>query len=164
MNFKTVVLGAIGLLLISCGGAGNGPEKATEMYVKAIAEGAYEKALDLSTGSAAETIKQMQETEAAGYETKIVEVQCETDNETETAKCKCTERKSDSLAFLKYKYDSFQYELEKVDGKWKVISQSKDMVMPDLGDMGGFGDEDMMEDMPMEESIMTEEIIEVEEN
>ena len=60
------------------------------------------------------------------------------------------------LILLDYKYDTFQYDLEKVDGKWKVSSQTKDMAMPDLGDMG-LGDEDMMEDMPMEESVMTDE-------
>ena len=158
MKTKTIVLSAISLFLISCGGAGgNSPENATEQYVVAIANADYDKALDLSTGTAIETVNEMKNNKAKGYETKVIEVKCETDLETETSKCKCTERRVDTLAFLDYKYDSFQYELEQVEGKWKISTQSKDMIMPDLGDMGGFGDEGMMDDMPMEETIITDE-------
>ncbi|MFK8038736.1 MAG: hypothetical protein AB8B74_10635 [Crocinitomicaceae bacterium] len=151
MKITNLVLGAICLTAISCNDSvgGNGPEKATETYVSMIAKADYEKALEVSTGPATETVNQMKETDANGYETKIVEVKCEVDNEAETAKCKCTERRIDSTTFLNYKYDSFIYELEKLDNTWKVSSQTKDMPMPDMGDMG-FGDEDMMEEAPVE--------------
>ncbi len=147
----SLVLGALSLTVISCGDtiSGNGPEKATETYVSMIAKADYEKALEVSVGPATETVNQMKETEANGYETKIVEVKCEENKEAETAKCKCTERRIDSTTFLNYKYDSFIYELEKLDGVWKVSSQTKDMPMPDMDDMG-FGDDDMMEEAPIE--------------
>ena len=152
MKLGSVALGIISLAIVSCGettGGGSGPEKATEMYVSLIAKADYEKALDVSTGPAVETVNQMKETDAAGYETEIVEVKCEENKEAETAKCKCTERRIDSTTFLNYKYDSFIYELEKLDGVWKVSSQTKDMPMPDMDDMG-FGDEPMMDEAPIE--------------
>lgn len=151
MKISKLVLAATALILVSCGGAtgGNSPEKATETYVSMIAKADYDKALEVSSGPAAETIEQMKETDAKGYETKIVEVQCEVDKEAETAKCKCTERRIDSASVLNYKYDSFVYELEMLDDVWKVTSQTKDMPMPDMSDMG-FGDEDMMDEAPIE--------------
>lgn len=151
MKIAKLVVAALTLTLWSCGGgiSGNGPEKATETYVSMIAKAEYDKALEVASGPAAETIEQMKETAAKGYETKIVEVKCEVDEEAETAKCKCTERRIDSASVLNYKYDSFVYELEKLDDKWKVTSQTKDMPMPDMSDMG-FGDEDMMDEAPIE--------------
>jgi hypothetical protein len=158
MKLTYLIFGMLALAMVSCSGgvSGNSPEKATEMYVSMIAKADYDKALEVSTGPATETIEQMKETDTKGYETKIVEVKCEVDEEAETAKCKCTERRVDSSAVLNYKYDSFVYELEKLDGKWKVSSQTKDMPMPDMSDMG-FGDEDMMEEAPVE-PIMEEEL------
>jgi len=158
MKIKTLVFAALSVLLISCEGTGStsGPEGATKVYVSAIAKADFDKAIEVSTGTALETVMEMKNDNAPGYETKIIEVNCEIDTETETAKCKCTERRKDTTIFLNYKYDSFQYDLEKVDGVWKVSAQVKDMAMPDFGDMD-LGDEDMMEDMPMEETIMTDE-------
>ena len=158
MKMKTLVLGALSVVLISCGaGSSSGPEGATKAYVSAIASADFDKAMSVSTGAAEETVKQMKETDTEGYEIRIIEVTCETDEEAETSKCKCTERRIDSTILMNYKYDSFQYDLEKIDGKWKVSAQTKDMAMPDMGDMD-FGDEEMMEEMPMEESVMTDEV------
>lgn len=155
MKLKTFVIGALGILLVSCAGGvnSNSPEGATEAYVSAIAKAEYDKALELSTGSAEETVNQMKADGTEGYETRIVEVKCEVDEASETAQCKCTERRADTTIFLDYKYDSFVYDLEKMDDVWKISSQTKDMAMPDFGDMG-LGDEDMMQDMPVEEADM----------
>lgn len=164
MKISKLLMAAFVLTLVSCGGGatgGNSPEKATETYVSMIAKGDYDKALEVSTASASETVMQMKETDADGYETKIVEVQCETNEEAETAKCKCTERRTDSTTFLNYKYDSFIYELEMLDNVWKVSSQTKDMPMPDMSDMG-FGDEDMMDGAPMEPVMEEGEMVEEE--
>ncbi len=156
MKIKTLLFGALSVLLLSCGGSSSGPEGATKAYVTSIASAEYDKALEVSTGTASETVQQMKDDDTKGYETKIIEINCEIDQESETAKCKCTERRIDTAIFMDYKYDSFQYDLEKIEGKWKVSSQTKDMAMPDFGDMS-LGEDDMMDDMPMEESVMTDE-------
>ncbi|MFK8044276.1 MAG: hypothetical protein AB8B72_02185 [Crocinitomicaceae bacterium] len=160
MKVAYLIIISLTLTIVSCEGAagGNSPEKATETYVSMIAKGDYDKAMEISTGPASETVAQMRETDAKGYETRVVEVQCEVDEDAEIATCKCTERRIDSTAVLNYKYDSFIYELEKLDGKWKVGSQQKDMPVPDMGDMG-FGDEHMMDEAPIEP--MEEEVMDI---
>ena len=128
MKLRTLVLGAVaGLVMTACGGgSGTSPEAVTESFVNALAAGDCEKALTMATGSATETVEGTQESGCEAYSTEIVgSVTCET--EEESATCTCTEKR-DLLGEM-----TFNYELEKVEGNWKVSSYSKDM--GDMGDM-----------------------------
>ena len=130
MKIKNLIIGAIaGVVMVSCASAGSTPETATEAYVKALAMGECDKALDYSTGSATETIEAMIETGCEKTTSTIVKTSCKITGEIAT--CICIEQE-DALTFK-----TFKYELEKVEGDWKVASAGKDMPgMPDMGDMG----------------------------
>jgi hypothetical protein len=128
MKLRTLVLGAVaGLVMTSCGEGGSDsstPESVTESFVNALAAGDCDKAITMASGSAKETVEGTLESGCEGYETEIVgAITCET--EEESAKCKCTEKR----AILGE--STFNYDLEKVEGEWKVSKYSKDM--PDMG-------------------------------
>lgn len=128
MKLRTLVLGAVaGLVMTACGGgSSSSPESVTESFVNALAAGDCEKALTMATGSATESVTTTQEAGCEGYESSIVgSITCET--EEETATCSCTEER-DILGEM-----TFNYDLEKVDGNWKVSNFAKDMNM-DLGE------------------------------
>jgi hypothetical protein len=135
MKLRTLVLGAVaGLVMTACGGGSNSsPESVTESFVKALAAGDCDKALTMSSATALETVETSKESGCEGYESEIVgEITCTT--EEESATCKCTEKR-DILGEM-----TFNYDLEKVDGNWKVSAYNKDMAgMEDM--MGGEGAE-----------------------
>ncbi len=147
MKIKALIVGAIsGIMMVSCATGGSTPETATETYVKALAMGECDKALAISTGTAIETVNGMIEAGCDKYETIIVKTSCEVTGD--NAVCICIEQE-DALTFK-----TFKYELEKVEGDWKVASAGKDMPgMPSMDEMGM--DESMM---GMEESV--EEVME----
>lgn len=142
MKIKALIVGAIaGIMMVSCASEGSTPETATETYVKALANGECDKALAISTGSAVETVNGMKEAGCDKYETTIVKTSCEVTGDNAT--CICIEQE-DVLTFK-----TFKYELEKVEGDWKIASAGKDMPgMPSMDEMGM--DESMM---GMEESM-----------
>jgi hypothetical protein len=142
MKIKALIVGAVtGIMMVSCAAGGSTPETATEAYVKALAMGECDKALAISTGSAVETVNGMIEAGCEKYETTIVKTSCEVSGDNAT--CICIEQE-DTLTFK-----TFKYELEKIEGDWKVASAGKDMPgMPSMDEMGM--DEPMME---MEESM-----------
>ncbi|HIP37290.1 MAG TPA: DUF4878 domain-containing protein [Crocinitomix sp.] len=132
MKLRTLVLGAVlGLVMTACNGGGaDSPEGTTEAFVKALSEGDCDKALTLATGSAEEQVKGTKDAGCEATKEELVgEVTCETEGEKST--CSCT-IKNQLLGENKY-----NYELEKVDGAWKVSSYQKDMsgMMDGLGDM-----------------------------
>jgi len=142
MKIKALIVVAVaGIMMVSCASEGSTPETATEIYVKALARGECDKALAISTGSAVETVNGMMEAGCDKYETTIVKTSCEVTGD--NAVCICIEQE-DVLTFK-----TFKYELEKVEGDWKVASAGKDMPgMPSMDEMGM--DESMME---IEESV-----------
>jgi|GEM_PF-1345688 len=142
MKIKALIVVAVaGIMMVSCASEGSTPETATEIYVKALAMGECDKALAISTGSAVETVNGMMEAGCDKYETTIVKTSCEVTGD--NAVCICIEQE-DVLTFK-----TFKYELEKVEGDWKVASAGKDMPgMPSMDEMGM--DESMME---IEESV-----------
>jgi len=142
MKIKALIVVAVaGIMMVSCASEGSTPETATETYVKALAMGECDKALAISTGSAVETVNGMIEAGCDKYETTIVKTSCEVTGD--NAVCICIEQE-DVLTFK-----TFKYELEKVEGDWKVASAGKDMPgMPSMDEMGM--DDSMME---MEESV-----------
>jgi len=142
MKIKTLIVGLVaGGMMMSCASEGSTPETATEAYVNALANGECDKALTFSTGSAVETVEGMKEAGCEKYETTIVKTSCEVTGDNAT--CICIEQE-DVLTFK-----TFKYELEKVEGNWKVASAGKDMPgMPSMDEMGM--DETMSE---MEESV-----------
>jgi len=136
MKLRTLVLGAVaGLVMTACGGgSGSSPESVTESFVKALAGGDCEKALEMATGTASETVQGTIDGGCEGYESEIVgDITCET--EEDKATCKCTEKRA-IMGDMTYNYD-----LEKVDGNWKIASYTKDMNM----DLGGEGEEETAE-------------------
>ena len=142
MKIKALIVGAIaGIMMVSCAAGGSTPETATEAYVKALAMGECDKALAISTGSAVETVNGMIEAGCDKYETSIVKTSCAVTGDMAT--CICIEQE-DTLTFK-----TFKYELEKIEGEWKIASAGKDMPgMPSMDEMGM--DEPMMD---MEESM-----------
>ena len=134
MKLRTLVLGAVaGLVMTACGGgSSSSPESVTESFIKALAAGDCEKALTMSTGTASETVEGTKESGCEAYESEIVgSVTCET--EEESATCTCTEKR-DILGEM-----TFNYDLEKVEGNWKISSYAKDM--GGMDDMMGEGEE-----------------------
>ena len=133
MKLRTLVLGAVaGLVMTACGGGGtSSPEGTTEAFVNALSGGDCDKALTLATGEAEETVKGTKDSgcEATGDEL-VGDVTCETEGDKATCSCKL---KNALLGENTYNYD-----LEKVDGSWKVSKYSKDMggMMDGLEDMG----------------------------
>lgn len=124
MKLRTLVLGAVaGLVLASCGSS-QSPEEVTKIYVNSIAKGECEKALEVATGQAEESVKTMIEAGCEANEESEVkgEVTCEVEGETATCSCEVGK----TMPF------KFNYDLEKVDGNWKVSTPgSKDGM--DLG-------------------------------
>jgi len=96
------------------------PELTTEAFVTFLFEGNCTDALKLTTSSASETVAASIDSGCEGYQSEIIgNVQCKTQNNFAT--CTCTEKR-DILGEMK-----FNYELEKIDGEWKVSSYAKDM-------------------------------------
>jgi len=145
MKIKALIVGAVaGIMMVSCATEGSTPETATESYVRALAMGECDKALAISTGSAVETVNGMIEAGCEKYETTIVTTSCEVTGDNAT--CICIEQE-DVLTFK-----TFKYELEKVEGDWKVASAGKDMPgMPNMDEMGM--DDSMMEMEEVGEAI-----------
>lgn len=151
MKINALIIGAVaGIMMVSCTSGKSTPETATEAYVTALAMGECDKALALSTGSAIGTVNGMIEAGCDKYVTSIVKTSCAVTGDMAT--CICIEQE-DTLTFK-----TFKYELEKIEGDWKVASAGKDMPgMPSMDEMGM--DESMM---GVEESIegAVEEVIE----
>ncbi len=125
MKLKTLLFGAVaGLLLTACGG-GQSPEDTTKSFVQALADGECDKALEMSVEAAKETVQSTLDAGCAKYTTEITSVTCEEGTE-EATKCTCIEKREGGMDM------TYNYELKKVDGAWKVASYGKDG-----GDMGG---------------------------
>ena len=122
MKLRTLVLGAVaGLVMTACGGgSSSSPEAVTKSFVEALAAGTCDQALEMTTGTASETVQGTIDGGCEKYESTIVgEVECTTEDE--TASCTCTEKR-EIMGEM-----TFNYSLEKVEGNWKVSNYEKDM-------------------------------------
>ena len=127
MKLKTLLFGAVaGLLLTACGG-GASPEDTTKSFVEALAAGDCEKAMGMAVESAKESVQGTIDAGCDEYKSEIVSVSCETTDE--TASCTCAEKR-DAMDM------TYNYDLKKVDGAWKVAGYEKDLDMGDM-DLGG---------------------------
>ena len=126
MKLRTLLVGAVaGLLLTACGG-GESPEDVTKSFVQALADGDCDKALYMAVDNAKETVQGTKDAGCDKYETEIKSVDCgEASGDAVT--CKCVESRDGSEW-------TFNYDLKKVDGSWKVANYQKDLGMDmDLG-------------------------------
>ncbi len=122
MKLRTLFAGAVaGLLLTACGG-GSSPEDVTKSFAKALANGECEKAMEMAVDAAKESVQGSIDAGCESYDSDIQSVECETSEETAT--CKCKEKRTGMDM-------TFNYDLKKVDGAWKVTNYAKDL------DMGG---------------------------
>lgn len=124
MKLRTLLVGAVaGLLLTACGG-GQSPEDVTKAFVQALADGDCDKAMDMAVDNAKETVQGTKDAGCEKYSTEIKSVDCG-DASGETVTCTCKESR-DGAEW------TFNYDLKKVDGSWKVASYQKDLGM-DMG-------------------------------
>ena len=122
MKLRTLFAGAVaGLLLTACGG-GSSPEDVTKSFAKALANGECEKAMEMAVDAAKESVQGSIDAGCEAYDSDIQSVECETTDETAT--CKCKEKRTGMDM-------TFNYDLKKVDGAWKVTNYAKDL---DMGD------------------------------
>ena len=123
MKLKTLLVGAVaGLFLTACGG-GTSPEDVTKSFVKSLADGDCDKAMEMAIDNAKESVQGTVDAGCEAYDTEIVSVECETSED--ASSCKCTEKREGMEM-------TYKYELSKVEGNWKVSEYSKDL---DMGDM-----------------------------
>lgn len=124
MKLRTLLVGAVaGLVLTACGGGGT-PEDTTKSFAQALADGNCDKAMEMAVDNAKETVQGSIDAGCEKYDTDIKSVSCETDGD--AANCTCEETRG-VMGDM-----TFNYDLKKVDGAWKVASYQKDMGM-DLG-------------------------------
>lgn len=124
MKLRTLLVGAVaGLLLTACGGGGS-PEDTTKKFAQALADGNCESAMEMAVDNAKETVQGSIDAGCEAYETEIKSVSCETDGDAATCTCEETRGVMGDM--------TFNYDLKKVDGAWKVSNYQKDMGM-DLG-------------------------------
>jgi hypothetical protein len=140
MKLRTLVLGAVaGLVMTACGGEGSSsPEGTTEAFVNALSTGDCDKALTLATGQAEETVKGTKDSGCEATQDELVgDVTCETEGD--KSKCSC------KLKNALLGENTYNYDLEKVDGSWKVSNYSKDMggMMDGLEDAGNAIEEEL---------------------
>lgn len=122
MKLRTLFAGAVaGLLLTACGG-GSSPEDVTKSFAKALADGDCDKALEMAVDNAKSSVEGSKEAGCEGYDSDIQSVECETSEESAT--CKCKEKRTGMDM-------TFNYDLKKVDGAWKVSNYAKDLNMGD---------------------------------
>lgn len=133
MKLRTLLVGAVaGLFLTACGG-GQSPEDVTKSFVQALADGDCDKAMEMAVDNAKETVQGTKDAGCEGYSTEIKSVDCE-DGSEDAVSCKCVETRDGSDW-------TFNYDLKKVDGSWKVSNYQKDLGMDlDMG-MGEEGEE-----------------------
>jgi len=98
------------------------PEDCIQAFVMALSNGDCDLALKLSTGSAAESVQSSIDAGCDEYQSEIVSVTCETTED--ASACACTENR-DGMDM------TYDYDLKKVDGTWKVSAFNKQM---DLGE------------------------------
>lgn len=102
------------------------PESATHVFVSLLSEGNCKEALGLTISNASESVEASIASGCEGYESEIIgDVTCVIENDHAT--CSCVEKR-DILGEL-----TFNYELENVDGEWKISSYAKDMDGLDYG-------------------------------
>ncbi|MCG8576020.1 MAG: DUF4878 domain-containing protein [Flavobacteriales bacterium] len=126
MKLRTLLVGAVaGLLLTACGG-GSSPEDVTRSFAQALADGDCTKAMEMAVDAAKESVQGSVDAGCEKYDTDIKSVTCETSEETAT--CTCEESRTGMDM-------TFNYDLKKVDGEWKISNYQKDLGMDmDLGE------------------------------
>ncbi|UKN02560.1 hypothetical protein K6119_03395 [Paracrocinitomix mangrovi] len=98
---------------------GGDVEFVIEKFANALADGKCDYALKLSTGNAYETVQGTIDAGCEPYDTEIVGVNC--DVSSNTAKCICEEVRGE-LGEM-----TFNYDMKRIDGHWKVSNYEKDM-------------------------------------
>ncbi|UKN02165.1 hypothetical protein K6119_01365 [Paracrocinitomix mangrovi] len=124
MKLRTLLVGAVaGLVMTACGGGGSA-EDATRSFAKAMADGDCEKALGMAIDDAKSNVEGSMDSGCEPYDSEIKKVECQEDGETATCTCEETRGVMGDM--------TFNYDLKKVEGEWKVSKYAKDMNM-DLG-------------------------------
>ena len=118
MSIKNIVLIILsGLVILSC----TKPEVITEQFVKAMATGNCDEALNISIGQAKNAVQGAFEAGCESYKSEIIgKVTCEVDGD--KAICSCTEKRE----LPGVKDITFTYNLEKDGTDWKISSYTKD--------------------------------------
>lgn len=121
MAFRLKTVSLIGLLigLFSCSEYPETPEKVVEQFTIYISTGECEKAMGLCIENAKETVQGSIDSGCEPYETTVDSVIC--DIQGKEAYCDCYETRK-SFGSI-----NFPYELEKLEDKWKVRKNSKDI-------------------------------------
>ena len=121
MKLRTLLVGAVaGLFLTACGG-GQSPEDVTRDFVQALADGDCDKAMGMAVENAKESVQGSIDAGCVKYSTEIKSVDCG-DASGDSVSCKCEEDR-DGMA------QTYNYDLTKVDGNWKVSNYAKDFDM-----------------------------------
>jgi len=126
MNFTTFFTSILlSLIFLSCSNTSEkvidkeSPEGITEAFAVALADGNCDVALSITANDANNMIKSLAEQGCEGYK-RETGVSCDSIVDNKTT-CTCIERQNDGAASV------LTYDLEKIDGKWKVVSFEKDM-------------------------------------
>ncbi|MCH2234060.1 MAG: hypothetical protein MK078_07390 [Crocinitomicaceae bacterium] len=122
MKLRTLFAGAATALLLTACGGGSSPKDVTESFAKALANGECEKAMEMAVDAAKESVQGSIDAGCEAYDSDIQSTECEESGETAT--CKCKEKRTGMDM-------TFNYDLKKVDGAWKVTNYAKDL---DMGD------------------------------
>ena len=121
-----ILLFAAGFSLVSYlyGKNDKTPEGVTKKFVRMLADGECESALEYSTGKATEMVSGSIEMGCEPYETKIIDVACTTVLDSST--CVCTENRpaDNKEGFYEMK---FIFDLVRVKEQWKVYYYAKDI-------------------------------------
>ncbi len=123
-SFELIPGGGLGSRISSIKGGIN-PEVVVYDFVSALAEGDCSTAKKLSTGNARESIQATIDAGCDSYNTEITSVECELNDD--LAECTCNEVR-DGMDMI------YDYELQKIDGEWKVSNFSKQMDDLDFGE------------------------------
>ncbi len=118
MSLKNIAIAILSVFVImSC----TKPEIVTESFVKAMATGKCDEALELSQGQAKDAVLGALEAGCETYKSEIIgKVTCDVDGD--IAICSCTEKRE-----LPGAEDiTFTYKLEKDGTDWKVSAYTKD--------------------------------------
>ena len=134
-HLTLAITAVFALLIASCGGAGNGPEKAAQAFLDAVDARDFDKAKELSTTESHKMIEMIAGFAEMAPDTAEIEPK-------KVGKC---ELEGEDKALCTYCCDSEGAEttlnMQKVDGAWKA-DMSKETL---------FGDENPLDDINMED-------------
>lgn len=107
-------------LLISCQSRPNTPEEVVVEFATLLSTGKCEEAMEYCHGNAKEIVQGSIDAGCDPYETIIDSASCEVNGDKAT--CTCYETRP-------FGSIEFPYTLEKMDGQWMILENSKDIGM-----------------------------------